>query len=56
MPKLCKLLNEYIPRLFLLQVYILKVVWCDGNINIIYRTCSDFFFLQVKKNNQKTRK
>jgi len=27
-------------------VYILKVVWSDGNINIIYRTCSDFFFLQ----------
>lgn len=27
-------------------VYILKVVWSDGNINIVYRTCSDFFFLQ----------
>jgi len=27
-------------------VYIVKVVWSDGNINIIYRTCSDFFFLQ----------
>ena len=24
------------------------MVWSDGNINIIYRTCSDFFFLQVK--------
>lgn len=27
-------------------VYILKVVWSDGTINIVYRQCSDFFYLQ----------